>query len=117
MAAHYAEDVDSAAVMALLDPYVSSSLGLTYDPAHARVGKQDPVAAVRTIGAAIRHVHLSDNDGSVDQHRPLGTGTIDFPAVLSEFHEIGYCGALELELGQHEEYLVSRDYLQQRHAF
>jgi sugar phosphate isomerase/epimerase len=111
---HFPENVDPVQVLALVAPHAGPSLGITYDPAHAYVGHHDPVAAVHVLGPAIYHVHWSDNDASIDQHYPLGQGTIDFPAILSALREVGYSGLIELELGAREEYLASQHYLQER---
>lgn len=31
----------------------------------------------------LRHVHLHDNHGALDEHLPLGAGTIDFAPILA----------------------------------
>jgi sugar phosphate isomerase/epimerase len=36
------------------------------------------------LGTRVTHLHLHDNDGTADQHLPLGQGTIDF-AYLFRF--------------------------------
>jgi len=69
---------------------------------------------IRHLGASIVHVHLHDYDGQRD-HLPLGAGNIDFAEVISALKEIGYEGALCLELAPsptiEEDYLRSRDQL------
>lgn len=45
-------------------------------------------------------VHLSDNDGEDDQHRPLGTGNVDFAAVARGLKHIGFDGLSTIEVEQ-----------------
>ena len=53
----------------------------------------DPAAWIAGNAARIGHVHIADHPG---RHEP-GTGTIDFPAVLSALRAAGYAGAVGFE--------------------
>lgn len=60
-------------------PYLKAS----FDNGHALVFSRRPSADwVRTLGDDLVHLHLHDNDGSHDEHRPIGAGTEDWPALL-----------------------------------
>jgi sugar phosphate isomerase/epimerase len=64
------------------------------------------------------HVHLSENDGSRDQHLPLGAmpkGDIDWPARVARLKASGYDGTISLEVFAPERaYLLqSRELLRQ----
>jgi len=64
------------------------------------------------------HVHLSENDGTADQHLPLGAVPhlgIDWPARLAELKAVPYDGTITLEVfSSLPEYLLqSRDLLRQ----
>jgi len=76
----------------------SPALGITFDTSHANVRGLDLGAAIRQLGPLICCTHISDNDGSGDQHRIPGGGTIDWPSVMAAFREIGYQGTLNLEI-------------------
>jgi len=52
---------------------------------------------IRHLGPLIVHVHLHDFDGDCD-HLPVGAGQIDFGEVVGALREVGYDGALCLEL-------------------
>jgi sugar phosphate isomerase/epimerase len=61
-------------------------------------------------------VHLSDNDGTADQHLPLGSvprSRIDWQEHISKLKAIGYDGTITLEVfsPQREYLLLSRDLL------
>ncbi|MBI2545374.1 MAG: sugar phosphate isomerase/epimerase [Candidatus Aenigmarchaeota archaeon] len=46
----------------------------------------------------IAHIHLHDNDGTEDQHLPLGKGKIDFKLLVKWLHEIKYDKTITLEV-------------------
>jgi sugar phosphate isomerase/epimerase len=68
------------------------------------------------LGSKLLHVHLSDNDGTADQHVPLGAtrrSTSDWPQQIQKLKSTGYDGTMTLEVfTPHREYLLlSRDLL------
>ena len=67
-----------------------------YDVANASY-HENPAGGIRVLGDRICHVHLSDTDGSVRSHWPIGKGTIDFAAVAGALREVGYEGWSFLE--------------------
>jgi sugar phosphate isomerase/epimerase len=68
------------------------------------------------LGHLLLHVHLSENDGTADQHLPLGATarhTTDWPERIKRLRATGYDGTITLEVfSPHREYLLlSRDLL------
>ena len=68
------------------------------------------------LGHKLRHVHLSENDGTADQHLPLGAAprsTTDWPQHVKKLKATGYDGTITLEVfaPQKEYLLLSRDLL------
>jgi sugar phosphate isomerase/epimerase len=68
------------------------------------------------LGPKLVHVHLSDNDGTADQHLPLGSAprsTTDWPKHIAKLKASGYDGTITLEVfsPEKEHLLVSRDLL------
>ncbi|MBX7540164.1 sugar phosphate isomerase/epimerase family protein [Qipengyuania sphaerica] len=80
-------------MLADFDPLIAFEL----DTYWAKKGGQDPLEFLRENGGRITHMHLKDfaPDGSMAD---VGTGTIDFPAVLAEARRQGV-----------RHYLVERD--------
>jgi sugar phosphate isomerase/epimerase len=76
----------------------SPALGITFDTSHAHVRGLDLPAAIRELGPLIRCTHISDNDGSGDQHLTPGGGTIAWPPVMAALREVGYQGTLNFEI-------------------
>ncbi|AUB57100.1 MAG: sugar phosphate isomerase/epimerase [Methanobacterium sp.] len=60
----------------------------------------------------IKHVHLSDNDGTFDQHNALGTGSIDFDSLFKNIEEASYDGILMVEVKNPQDILQSLDYIE-----
>jgi hypothetical protein len=68
------------------------------------------------LGNKLLHVHLSENDGTADQHLPLGAAprsTTDWPGHIKKLKASGYDGTITLEVfaPQKEYLLLSRDLL------
>jgi len=68
------------------------------------------------LGPKLRHVHLSENDGTADQHLPVGAvprSTTNWPEHIKKLKATGYDGTITLEVfaPQKEYLLLSRDLL------
>ena len=68
------------------------------------------------LGSRLLHVHLSENDGTADQHLPLGAAprsTTDWSRQIRKLKAIGYDGTITLEVfaPEREYLLISRDLL------
>jgi inosose dehydratase len=102
---------ETARLMEMTPPEL---LGLCFDTGHWAYAGGDPVEAVRTYGDRIWQVHFKDCHSSVAQaaranqwdyfealaneiYYGLGTGDIDFPAVLGALTESGYQGWIVVE--------------------
>lgn len=81
------------------------NLKINFDPANMILyGTGDPVEALGVLGKHVISVHCKDGDWPpVDQptalgvEKPLGEGSVDFPAFLTKLKEIGYRGLLSVE--------------------
>ena len=68
------------------------------DTGHALVRGIQPADAVRMIGGdLLATLHIHDNDGTSDAHRPIGEGIMDFPLFVKALDEVGYRGVISLE--------------------
>ncbi len=59
----------------------------------------------------IKHIHLSDNDGSFDDHNALGSSGIDFKLFFKELKRIGYEDILVVEVKDSQSLSESLEYL------
>ncbi len=83
----------------LFEAVPSKMLGLAMDVAHANLLPGGTKAWIDAFPEKIFHLHLSDNDGVLDRHLPIGDGSIDFGSVFSQLEDIGFSGTATLEVG------------------
>ncbi|MBS7651289.1 MAG: sugar phosphate isomerase/epimerase [Candidatus Bathyarchaeia archaeon] len=72
-------------------------LMLLLDIGHANLNNNKPAEFIERFSDKIRHVHLSDNDGSGDLHLPIGCGKIDWHETLRLLKRY-YDGTMTLEI-------------------
>ncbi len=85
-------------LLGLLEEVDSAVLGVVFDTSHANVSGLDIGAAIRELGSTIWCTHLSDNDGTGDQHLIPGDGDVDWPTAMAALREVGYTGRVNLEI-------------------
>ena len=54
---------------------------------------------IRAMGDSVVCLHMHDNNGLTDQHRLIGTGTVDWQDTFNALDEVGYKGVYNLEVG------------------
>ncbi|NMB02788.1 MAG: sugar phosphate isomerase/epimerase [Firmicutes bacterium] len=74
-----------------------SNVGLTLDVGHAVVAGQRPTDFMNLLFDDLFHIHLHDNHGVVDEHLPLGQGSIDYIGVVSTLKKLDYQGVVNFE--------------------
>lgn len=77
------------------------SLALTLDTGHANMGDSGGYRLkqlVTRFGDRLGHIHVSDNRGVYDDHLPVGSGTVNFSALIRELKKSGYDETLTLEV-------------------
>lgn len=97
--------------LALIEALSSPSCRIALDLGHAHTFGLDLRKYLEEVLPHLAEVHLHDNDGSEDQHRPLGEGTIPFGPLISTLNE-RFPGPLILEMMALKGLEQSLDYLQ-----
>ena len=78
-------------------------VGVNFDPANMILyAKGDPVAAAKTLGPWIRHIHVKDaiktkTPGTWGTEVPWGDGEVNQDAFLGALEAVGYKGAFAIE--------------------
>jgi len=85
-------------ILGLIEQIGSPALGVCLDTSHANIQGLNQPEAIRACGEKLIALHISDNDGSGDQHRTPGTGSVDFPSIVAALREVGYASNLNLEI-------------------
>jgi sugar phosphate isomerase/epimerase len=58
------------------------------------------MAIIRQLGAKVAHLHVHDIDPVTwVEHKPMVHGFVDYPGIFGALREVGYRGALVLEIG------------------
>lgn len=86
---------------ALLERCTPDQLGVLFDVSHVVASAEDPLAWARSLGERIERVHLRDAvPGNLNL--ALGSGEVDFPALVTTLEEQGFTGTYILELETHD---------------
>lgn len=84
-------------LLELIEDIGAPNVGICLDTSHANMQGIPMAEAVRQCGDKLIATHISDNDGSGDQHRTPGYGNIDWESGIKAMREIGYEGIFNLE--------------------
>ncbi len=100
---HFEDTWTLDGIITLHDEWRAELKGVCLDTGHAQQAGHRVEDAVRMLGTRIKHLHLQDNHGGpIDEHLPLGDGTIDWPAVFAALEEIEFDGFGVFEFGPAE---------------
>ena len=80
------------------------NVAINFDPANMILyGAGEPLAAIKTLGKFIKHVHVKDATASKKpgqdwgEEVPFGTGQVGPKRFLQALHQVGYTGPLCIE--------------------
>lgn len=93
----------------LLSTYGPEFLGICYDSGHGNIGGTG-LAYLDALKERLISIHLHDNDGKTDQHRPIFSGTVDWTELTRIVSASPYREYLTFETdmrrsGMHDEVL------------
>lgn len=80
----------------LLSEYDPDYLGLCYDAGHGNID-EGGLAHLEGLKTRLISVHLHDNNGTEDQHRPLFSGTVDWPGLARIMAGSAYTKCVSME--------------------
>lgn len=84
-------------IAGILKDFSPDFLGICYDSGHSNMkGEIEELVAVKDRLIAM---HLHDNDGVDDQHKPLFSGTINWPRLAEIIAQSSYRKCINMELG------------------
>ena len=90
-------------ILRVIEDVSTGNLGVNLDPANLLMyGKANPVDSLRIIGKYVRDVHAKDGEyptcgRELGVEKPLGEGSVNFPALIKGLKECGYDGAITIE--------------------
>lgn len=94
----------------------NTDANLTFDTGHALIegfSATDSAAFLEEHSDRVSHLHLNDTRGTVDEHLPVGAGTIDFGTILRPLQAAEWTGTVSLEVAtENLEYIAhSKSYI------
>ncbi len=102
------------AIESVFNDYPDDCLGLCYDSGHGNMGACRGLKDLDRLKSRLIAVHLHDNDGVSDLHRPMFTGTVDWNELAGIIAESAYdkCPSTEANMrrgpeGETEETFLS----------
>jgi sugar phosphate isomerase/epimerase len=90
--------VHPSSLVELAEAVDPAQIGICFDSSHANMSKLPTRETVTACGKQLFCLHLSDNDGSGDQHRAPYEGSVDWPGLIEGLREIGYRDPLNFEV-------------------
>ena len=90
-------------ILRVIEDVGTGNLGVNLDPANLLMyGKANPVDSLKIIGKYVRDVHAKDGEyptcgRELGVEKPLGEGSVNFPALIKGLKECGYDGAITIE--------------------
>ena len=74
------------------------NIGFNFDTGHMFASGDMVQCAVYQLGSLIKHIHIGDNDTYTNAHWRPGRGKIEWRSFLKALKDVGYDGALSMEL-------------------
>lgn len=82
----------------VLDLAQMLDIGICWDTGHGHISAQEQAASLRRIGPRLRMLHINDNFAEDDVHLAPFLGRVDWNGVASALRDIGFAGAINLEV-------------------
>jgi len=87
----------------VIESLSAGSLGICLDTGHAHYNGLEAWKETKEAGDLLIDLHVNDNDGSKDEHRVPGEGTLNWPPFIKALKEVNYRGVFMLEIYGGEE--------------
>jgi sugar phosphate isomerase/epimerase len=101
-------------IKAMIQAVNRDNLGLTLDVGHANIlGANAIEEFVTTLNDKILLIHIHDNDGTRDQHKVIGEGTIDFRKLINLLVQTGINVPLCIESHSLDDLVKGKENLEQ----
>ncbi len=106
---------EPSTIAALLSALPSPPFGFCFDTGHFHLFSDVPLDAwMDSLGPYLREVHLHDNSGVGDEHRPPGRGTFDFHSLFRFLSAMDRDVIGTIEAHNERDLLESLDYFEVR---
>jgi len=76
----------------------AKNLGVRLDPCHCNVSGANFDDFCNALRGRIASAGMHDNNGTADQHLPIGRGTVPIKSAIHTLRDVGYSGSLTIEI-------------------
>jgi len=88
----------AAELRKVIESLSAGNLGICLDTGHAHYNELEAWTETKDAGDLLIDLHVNDNDGSKDDHRVPGEGTLNWPPFIKALKEANYRGVFMLEI-------------------
>jgi len=88
----------AAELREVIEPLSAGNLGICLDTGHAHYNGLEAWRETKDAGDLLIDLHVNDNDGSKDEHRVPGEGTLNWTPFIRALREANYRGVFMLEI-------------------
>jgi len=88
----------AAELREVIESLSAGNTGICLDTGHAHYNGLEAWMETRDAGDLLTDLHVNDNDGSKDEHRVPGEGTLNWPPFIKALKETNYHGVFMLEI-------------------
>ena len=74
------------------------NIGICWDTGHGNISMQEQYTSIKKIEPRLKMMHFNDNFAEDDIHLAPFLGTVDWDSITEALHEIGFAGAVNLEV-------------------
>jgi len=92
---------DAASFRRLWDAIRDPDLGYNIDVGWTLLQREYPPLAIHKVRNQLMNLHMRDIDGQMRQFVHVGTGVMDFKAIIDTLKQIGFDGYLSIEQDKH----------------
>jgi len=88
----------AAELRGVIESLPAKNLGICLDTGHAHYNGLEAWTETKDAGDLLIDLHVNDNDGSKDEHRVPGEGTLNWPPFIEALKAVNYRGVFMLEI-------------------
>lgn len=94
---------DATSFLRLWDAVRDANLGYNLDTGWTLAQREYPPVAIHKVRRHLMNLHVRDIDGLMRRFPPVGTGVMDFKAVVDTCKQVGFSGYLTIEQDKYDE--------------
>jgi sugar phosphate isomerase/epimerase len=92
---------DAVSFLRLWEALKDPALGYNLDTGWTLLQREYPAVAIHKVKRHLFNLHVRDIDGLMRRFVHVGTGVMDFQAVVEALQRVGYEGFLSIEQDKH----------------